>query len=114
MGFENRAEYVAGVLSAHAHAYDGVLSELKRGIADVVPLPVLTLFTWDQLEVLVCGRPEMDVDMLKRHTVFGDGVSMSDQHVVWLFEVLTEYDAELRACFSSMSGAERGSRARRV
>ena len=33
------------------------------------------LFTWNELEVLVCGEPEIDVDLLQKHTRYKYGVS---------------------------------------
>jgi hypothetical protein len=36
----------------------------------VVPLPMLALFSWYDLELLVCGNPVIDVEALRRHTVY--------------------------------------------
>lgn len=53
---------------------------IRQGLACVVPLSVLSLFTWQELEVEVCGVPEIDVDMLEAHTNY-NGCSASDPHI---------------------------------
>lgn len=39
------------------------------GLASVVPSELLPLFTWKQLETLVTGNPEIDIDLLMSKTV---------------------------------------------
>jgi len=43
---------------------------LQRGFSCIVPLRILQLFTWQQVEVLVAGEPDIDVDYLKEHTEY--------------------------------------------
>ena len=31
---------------------------------------LLKLFTWMELEILVCGRPEIDIEVLRNHTEY--------------------------------------------
>jgi len=37
-------------------------------MATVVPVDMLRFFTWEELELEVCGEPKMNVDLLRRHT----------------------------------------------
>lgn len=39
---------------------------MRAGLLCVVPQPVLELLTWQQLEKMVCGDPEITVDCLRR------------------------------------------------
>jgi len=36
----------------------------------VVPVNQLNLFTWRELEWLVCGSPDIDIDLLKSKTEY--------------------------------------------
>lgn len=50
---------------------------LYRGLNQVVPVEPLALFTSEELERMFCGEPEVDIDVLKKATVY-DGVSSDD------------------------------------
>jgi len=41
---------------------------MRRGLATMVPVRALSLFTWQEVEVLIAGKPDVDVAVLKRHT----------------------------------------------
>jgi len=36
----------------------------------VVPSGLLKLLSWKELETLVCGKPILDVDLLRQNTVY--------------------------------------------
>ena len=50
-----------------------VVALLIRGLRAVVPREALHIFTWEELRAEVCGSGKMDVELLKRHTVFEFG-----------------------------------------
>ena len=52
-----------------------------------------------ELELRVCGRAEIDVDLLKRNTEYDDDVSENEPSIVWLWEVLEEFDHQQRCDF---------------
>ena len=68
--FDNRHEYVDMVLSWRLHELDRQVAAMRRGLGCVVPLRLLQLFTWQQTEELVAGKPEVDLEDLKRHTEY--------------------------------------------
>ena len=46
------------------------LQALMAGLWSIVPPQYLALFTWQELESMICGQPEVDVELLKRHTIY--------------------------------------------
>lgn len=48
---------------------------------------------------MVCGNPAIDVDSLRRHTVFKLPLTAADDVVVWLFKALHSFTAEERQLF---------------
>jgi len=38
---------------------------MRRGLATIVPIQLLPLFTWEELELMTCGKREIDIDLLK-------------------------------------------------
>lgn len=86
-----------GASGAHADAF---VSGLGAGL----PAEALPLFTPTEAEVLFCGRPDVDVELLKRVTEY-EFVSPSDPHIVAFWEVLTEMSQEQRAAFVNFVSA---------
>jgi hypothetical protein len=62
---------------------------MRRGLATVLPFSLLTLLSWDELQVQVCGRPKFDVDLLQRQTTYDD-CSASDPHVILFWRCMRE------------------------
>jgi hypothetical protein len=43
---------------------------LRKGLTLIIPEGLLNLLTWRELETLVCGKPILDVDLLRQNTVY--------------------------------------------
>jgi E3 ubiquitin-protein ligase NEDD4 len=80
--------------------YKSQLNELLLGFFDVIPEPLLTIFDFQELELLMCGMPQIDMDNWKEHTEYsGEYDRDGSNHTVclWFWEVVSEYDDELKA-----------------
>jgi hypothetical protein len=76
------------------------LTELLLGFFDVIPEPLLTVFDFQELELLMCGLPEIDIEDWKTHTEYsGDFESHGGNHpaCIWFWEVVEEFDQEMKA-----------------
>jgi hypothetical protein len=76
------------------------LNELMLGLFDVTLEPLLTVFDCQELELLMCGLPNIDMEDWKDHTEYsGDyDETGADDHVCqWFWEVVEEFDQEMRA-----------------
>jgi hypothetical protein len=76
------------------------LNELLLGVFDVIPEPLLTIFDFQELELLMCGLPEIEMEDWKLHTAYSgefDGIGSDHPTVGWFWEVVSEYDQELKA-----------------
>jgi hypothetical protein len=78
--WRNKSEYGKLLLAFRKKEFKVQCDAIRRGLATVVPLQLLSLFTWQELEVQVCGRPKMDVELLKKNTEY-EGCSASDSHI---------------------------------
>jgi hypothetical protein len=66
--FENRHEYCDAVLHARLVEFEEQIAAIASGMNDVIPLRILQLFSWQQLEALVCGNPVFDIALWKSKT----------------------------------------------
>lgn len=89
VNFSNRHEYCDAVLNARLHEFDEQIAAIASGMNDVIPLRILQLFSWQQVETLVCGSPTFDIALWKNKTD-STGVSSKTVELFWkVIESLT-------------------------
>uniref|UniRef100_M4BN19 HECT-type E3 ubiquitin transferase n=1 Tax=Hyaloperonospora arabidopsidis (strain Emoy2) TaxID=559515 RepID=M4BN19_HYAAE len=97
--FANRELYVHLVEKTRLTESSQQLAALKHGLASVLPMELAPLFTPQELEVLICGRREVDVDLLHQCTEYSEGATETMPHVQHFWEVLREMTSEERTSF---------------
>lgn len=95
---KNREEYIKSAIDYRLHEFDQLVESVRQGMAGVVPLPILSLATGQELETLVCGNPEIPLDLLKSVTSY-KGVEPEAPLVQWFWSVMEELSNEERSLF---------------
>lgn len=57
------------------------------GFNDVVPVNWLQFFDERELELMLCGMQELNVDEWEKHTVYKGGYSGDSKHIKWFWQV---------------------------
>jgi E3 ubiquitin-protein ligase HERC2 len=96
--FANRMEYVRLLEHYRLHEFDLQAAAVREGLATIVPARLLALFTWEEVEVMVCGRKSVDVALLKAVTEYS-GVREDDAHVRFFWNTLQGFSDEERSMF---------------
>ena len=83
-------DYVSETIMARLRESQLQYNAIKRGIAKVIPPSLFNIVTAKELEIWVCGRNNVDIDLLRRHTKYqGGSDAYSEDHPViknfWLF-----------------------------
>ncbi|KDO27055.1 hypothetical protein SPRG_07766 [Saprolegnia parasitica CBS 223.65] len=94
----NRAEYVELSLRKRLNESSPQLQALRDGLASVLPMELTGLFTAREFEVLVCGRRQVDVNLLQQCTEYED-VDPQSNHIQFFWQVLHEMSNEDRTLF---------------
>lgn len=98
---ENLPEYIEAVLKYRMLGRcEKQINELLLGFFDVIPEPLLTIFDFQELELLMCGMPNIDMDDWIENTEYSgeyDREGPKHQTCVWFWEVVSEYDHEMKA-----------------
>jgi hypothetical protein len=73
------------------------IAAIREGFFSVVPSLALPLFTWRHIEMRVCGKAEIDMDVLKNITKFE--IPGGDRHrvAVMFWNVLRSFSNDDRA-----------------
>jgi E3 ubiquitin-protein ligase NEDD4 len=77
------------------------MTELLLGFYDVIPEPALTVFDFQELELLLCGLPTIDMDDWQANTIYSglyENKGKRDEVVTWFWEVVRDdFDQEMKA-----------------
>uniref|UniRef100_A0A3Q2L5Y8 HECT-type E3 ubiquitin transferase n=1 Tax=Equus caballus TaxID=9796 RepID=A0A3Q2L5Y8_HORSE len=96
--FSNRKEYVERAIEYRLHEMDRQVAAVREGMSWIVPVPLLSLLTAKQLEQMVCGMPEISVEVLKKVVRYRE-VDEQHQLVQWFWRTLEEFSNEERVLF---------------
>ena len=84
----------------------------NQGFHDLVPPELISIFNERELELLICGLPDLDVDELAKHTDYTTWRA-GDEAIGWFWQALRSFTREERALFLQFvtGSAKVGSRA---
>lgn len=95
---ENRAEFARLALNYRLHEFDRQVAAVREGMSKVIPVPMLSLFTGYELETMVCGSPDIPIQLLKAVATY-KGVEPDSLLVQWFWDVMEEFTNAERSLF---------------
>jgi E3 ubiquitin-protein ligase HUWE1 len=96
---ENKMEYVK--LVTHHRMATGIRQQIDaflKGFHQLVPADMISIFNENELELLISGMPEIDIDDLKANTDYAN-FKPTDAVIRWFWNVLYAFTHEERALF---------------
>ncbi len=93
----NRQKFHDLLLRFRLHEVDVQCDALRRGLATVVPYPMLSLLSWRQLEQQVCGG-EFNLALFKKKTCY-EGFTESSATIRLFWQMMERFDDTARAKF---------------
>jgi hypothetical protein len=85
--FTSVQEIIDTIYFFHLLAQNEALQLFFKGLAQILPVELFSLFTKEELETLISGTQKVNLDVLQQATVYED-VSHSDSHVQMFWEAL--------------------------
>ena len=98
LSFENKKEFIELLLKARLDEGNLQIQSIRNGLEQVIPFGLLKLLSWNELEMLVCGKPILDIELLKENTQY-NGCSANDILIQNFWKCLEEFSAEERASY---------------
>lgn len=98
INFENKEEYVRRALNYRFSEFDRQVKAIREGMAEVIPVPLLSLFTGVEIETMVCGSPDIPLDLLRSVTTY-KGVDPGAPLIKWFWQTLEEFTNTERSLF---------------
>jgi len=75
-----------------------MLNSFVEGLSNVIPVEILTILTGEELRDIICGNPDIDVDLLKRVVEY-EGFEATDSVIEYFWETLREFTSSERKKF---------------
>jgi hypothetical protein len=96
---ENKEAFVQEATTYQLRAkYGTSIKWLIDGMGEVLPVELFAMFTVSEINNLFCGRPDIDISLLKKVTEY-DKVRPDDEHIKFFWEVLEEMQEEEKVAF---------------
>mmetsp|Transcript_36487 Transcript_36487/g.88057 ORF Transcript_36487/g.88057 Transcript_36487/m.88057 type:complete len:5319 (+) Transcript_36487:189-16145(+) len=77
---------------------DRMLNFFVEGLSNVLPIEVFSILSGEELRDMICGNPEIDVDLLRRVVEY-EGYKETDEVIQFFWEALREFTNEERKKF---------------
>ncbi|AFN83942.1 ubiquitin-protein ligase [Encephalitozoon romaleae SJ-2008] len=93
----NKTEYIN--LATQYRLFNGIelqLSALKSGLFEILGNEALEMFDENELELLICGIPDIDIDDWKSNTLYY-GYTESSKTVIWFWKAVKSFNSVNRA-----------------
>jgi len=96
---DNKHEYIQ-LMAEHkmTKAVQQQIDSFLEGLHEIVPPELLSVFDDKELELLISGLPDIDIEDLQANTEYHNYTPQSEQ-VQWFWKVLSEFNQEQRAWF---------------
>ena len=92
---ENKIEYVS--LYANYHLRKSIIKQITAfcdGFYSLIPHDIIRIFSPNELDLLICGIPEIDINDFKKNVVYRSPYHSNHKVIVLFFNVISKWDNE--------------------
>ena len=97
--FANRKEYVEKAFELQMDSCALEFAAIRKGMENLLPVSLLSLFTASELELLVCGSAEINWEPLRANTAYRGAFTVDSKQIIWLWEELEAMSPDDRSHF---------------
>ena len=101
-----RIKYISMLIFNRINEAEIQINSIRNGLSKIIPLSILQLFTGKELSMLVCGKKEVDIDLLHQNTKLSNDLNENSKEVKWLWEILHEMNSEEKIKFIKFCWAQ--------
>jgi len=73
-------------------------ANIRKGMSAIIPVDLLSLYSWRQVQTKICGTADVNVDILMENTEY-ESIDKNARHVTLFWEVLREMTPAERSLF---------------
>ena len=68
------------------------LNAFLEGFYEIIPAELIKIFNYRELELIISGVPNIDLEDLKKNLTFGGGYNVNSKEVKYFFEIMEEFN----------------------
>jgi len=91
---DNKEEFVNLVINYYINLSQNQMEVIKSAFYEFVPIDFIQEFEPNELEQLICGIQQIDINDLRANTEYGEGFSESTQTIKLFWEVLLQFQED--------------------
>ncbi|XP_073671886.1 E3 ubiquitin-protein ligase NEDD4 isoform X2 [Paramisgurnus dabryanus] len=93
----NKKEYIHLVMQwRFVDRIQRQMTAFKEGFYELIPLDLIKIFDENELELLMCGLGDVDVNDWRENTKYKNGYNPNHPAIVWFWKTVLLMDAEMR------------------
>lgn len=96
---DNARDWVERAIDARLKECDEQVAAIRSGLSNIVPITICNLFTWKEMETLVCGSPEYEAEDLKKLVKYEGNLNANCPEVKFFWQILEEMTSAERTQF---------------
>lgn len=96
--FQDRLRFAKAVERFRLNEVQPHLEAVKKGVFSLIPPRYFPLLTWKEMEMMVCGNPEIDMELLKKHTIY-EGLNANSRLAKDFWHVFESFNTTERSLF---------------
>ena len=85
---KNVDDYINKRISFMKGIYEPFIQKIREGLFKIIPENTILMFKADELELIVNGKPEIELDDWKKNTVYKSPYYSSSKVIKWFWEIL--------------------------
>ncbi|XP_072004261.1 E3 ubiquitin-protein ligase NEDD4 isoform X2 [Engystomops pustulosus] len=94
---KNKKEYIHLVIQwRFVNRIQKQMASFKEGFFELIPPDLIKIFDENELELLMCGLGDVDVNNWREHTKYKNGYSLGHPVIQWFWKAVLMMDAEKR------------------
>ncbi|KAM8972896.1 E3 ubiquitin-protein ligase NEDD4 isoform 2-T2 [Pelodytes ibericus] len=94
---KNKKEYIHLVIQwRFVNRVQKQMAAFKEGFFELIPQDLIKIFDENELELLMCGLGDVDVNDWREHSKYKNGYSQGHQVILWFWKAVLMMDAEKR------------------
>ncbi|XP_038606125.1 E3 ubiquitin-protein ligase NEDD4 isoform X2 [Tachyglossus aculeatus] len=94
---KNKKEYIHLVIQwRFVNRVQKQMAAFKEGFFELIPQDLIKIFDENELELLMCGLGDVDVNDWREHTKYKNGYNVNHQVIQWFWKAVLMMDSEKR------------------
>jgi hypothetical protein len=100
---ENLNDYIEKRIDFMTKKYLPFINEIKNGLVEIIPIHYLNQFSSYELELLICGKPFIDIAEWEENSIYKGIYNKSHKVINWFWTALSQHTQEELSKFLQFS-----------